>query len=193
MNYQNHPGISCTFSVPSMIEGLPFTDADECFGLGREMLVFMEPYLNVVPNGCALLLHAMERIKASGQPCIAQQVVLPHVEAFSSNFLLQTAGCIIRIIDDIIVILLLHLRMLLSGGPMLMLLCAIASLGVGQLRGRLGVGLLLLGVAGLGGIRVFHLLILIAPSSSLASVMDDVEHLPVCVVRRLPRYRHCIK
>jgi hypothetical protein len=61
---------------------------------------------------------------------------------------------------------------------MLLLLCAHAGLGVGLLlRGRLGVGLLLLVVARLGGIRVFHLPVLIAKSSSssFTSVMDDVE------------------
>ena len=121
------------------------------------MLVIMEPYMNVPSKDCALLLHVMERIKASSQPCITQQFILPHVEAFSSTLILWITGCIIRIIV-IAVLLLLHIRMLLSGGPMLLSLCAIAGLGLGLLCGRLGVGLLLVVVAELGGIRVFHLL-----------------------------------
>ena len=106
----------------------------------------------------------------------------PKIEAFSSTLLLWIADCIIRIIVvAVLLLLLLALRMLLSGVPMLPLLCAITGLGVGLLRGRLGIGLMLLIVAGLGGIRVFHLPVLIAPSSSLASVVDDVEHLLVHV------------
>ena len=107
--------------VPSMVEGLPLTVADQRVGVGREMLVFMEPYVNVPPKGCALLLRAMDRIEASGQPCIAQQLVLPHVEAFSSTLLLRIAGRIIRVIN-VAVLLLPLLRMLLSGCPMLLLL-----------------------------------------------------------------------
>ena len=40
--------------VPSMIERLSFTVADDCVGVGSEMHVFMQPYVNVVLNGCAL-------------------------------------------------------------------------------------------------------------------------------------------
>ena len=58
------------------------------------MLLFMEPCVNVGPKSCAILLCAMDQIEASGQPCIAQQLVLPHVEAFSSTLLLWITGCI---------------------------------------------------------------------------------------------------
>lgn len=147
----------------------------------------MEPYVNVPPKGCALFLCAMERIKASGQPYLAHHLVLPRVEAFSSSLLLWIIGCIIRIIVVVVTLLLLLLPigLLLSGGPMLMLMCAIADLGVHLLCGRLCVGLLLV-VVGLGDIPVFHLPVLIAPCPSPASVVDDVEHLPVCIVRLLP-------
>ena len=84
--------------VPSMVEGLPFTVADDRVEVGRGMLVFMEPCVKVPPKGCAVLLCAMDQINASGQPCIAQQLVLPHVEAFSSTLLLRITGCIIWII-----------------------------------------------------------------------------------------------
>ena len=36
-------GDSLLDGVPSMVEGLPFTVADGRVGVGREMLVFMEP------------------------------------------------------------------------------------------------------------------------------------------------------
>ena len=58
--------------VPSMFEGLWFTVTDDRIGVGCKMLMFMEPYVNVPTKGCALLLRVVERIKASGQPCIAQ-------------------------------------------------------------------------------------------------------------------------
>ena len=81
-----------------MIEGLPFPAADDHAIVGREMHVFMEPYLNVPPKGCALLLRAMDRINASGQPCVAQQLILLHVETFSFTLLLRIANCIVWII-----------------------------------------------------------------------------------------------
>ena len=109
--------------VPSMVEGLQFTVADNRVGVGREMLVFMEPYVNVLPKGYALFLRAMKRIEASGQPCIAQQLVLLHVEALSSTLLLQITGCIIWIIIlvvlPLLLLILLPLRLLLSSGPMM--------------------------------------------------------------------------
>ena len=58
--------------VSWMVEGLPFTIADDRVGVGREMLVFMEPSMNVGPKCCVLLLYVMDRIKANGQPCITQ-------------------------------------------------------------------------------------------------------------------------
>ena len=83
------------------------------------MLVFMEPRVNVGPKSCAILLHAMDRIEASGQPCIAQQLIIPHVKAFSSNPLVWIANEIIW------VIVLALLLLLLSSGPIL-LLCVCA-------------------------------------------------------------------
>ena len=74
--------------VPSMVDGLPLTVTNDRVRVGREMLVFMEPYVNVPPKGCALLLRAMDRITTGGQSCIAQQLFLPHVEDFSSTLLL---------------------------------------------------------------------------------------------------------
>ena len=71
--------------VPSMVEGLRFMVVDDRVGARGEMLVFVEPYVNVPPKGCALLIRAMDRIETSSQPCIAQQLVLPHVVAFSSS------------------------------------------------------------------------------------------------------------
>ena len=53
-------------SVPSMVVRLPLTVADDRIGVRHEMLVFMKPYVNVTPKGCALLLRAMDRINASG-------------------------------------------------------------------------------------------------------------------------------
>ena len=84
--------------VPSMVEGLLFMAANDRVGVAREMLVFMEPYMNVPPKGCALLPHAMDWINASGQPCIAQQLVLPHVQAFSPTLLLLITDYIIWIV-----------------------------------------------------------------------------------------------
>ena len=106
--------------VPSMVERLAFTIADDCVGAGREMPVFIEPYVNVSPKGSALLLCAMDKIEASGQPCITQQLVFPHIETFSSTPHLRIAGKIIRII---VLSVLLLMLLLLSGGPIL-LLCA---------------------------------------------------------------------
>ena len=142
--------------VPSMVEGLPLTVADQRVGVGREMLVLMEPYVNVPPKGCALLLRAMDRINASGQPCITQQLVLTHIEAFSSTPLLWIASIIIRII--ILAVLLL----LSSGGPLL--LCVHVLPGVGAI---LGVALMCarLGVSSrLGGLQFIHTPILIETS-----------------------------
>src|SRR4051812_44188232 len=97
-------GDSLLDGVPSMVDGLPLTVADQRGGVGRKMLMLMEPYVNVPPKGCSLLLRAMDRIEASGQPCTAQQLILLHIEAFSSTFLLRTAGCIIRIIVVAVVV-----------------------------------------------------------------------------------------
>ena len=58
--------------ITSMVEGFPFMVVDDHIGVGREILVFMEPCVNVPPKGCALMFRAMDRIKANGQPCIAQ-------------------------------------------------------------------------------------------------------------------------
>lgn len=58
--------------VPLMVEGLPFMVVDDLVGVGHEMLVFMEPYMNVPPKGGALLLRTMKRIKASSQSCLTQ-------------------------------------------------------------------------------------------------------------------------
>ena len=102
------------------------------------MLVFMEPYVNVIPKVCSLLPHAMDQIQASGQACITQQLVLPHVETFSYIPLLWITGKIIGIIVLALIFLLLLLP-LLSGGPN-RLLCD--CLAVGLLRARWGVGLL---------------------------------------------------
>ena len=68
-----------------MAQGLRFTVGDDRVIVGHKMFVFMEPSMNVGPKDCALLLSVMDQIEASSQPCIAQQFVLPHVEAFSST------------------------------------------------------------------------------------------------------------
>ena len=51
--------------VPSMVEGFPLKVVVPRVRVGREMLVLMEPYVNVTPEGGALLLRAMDKIEAS--------------------------------------------------------------------------------------------------------------------------------
>lgn len=58
--------------VPSMVERLRPTVVDEFVEVGFEMLVLMEPNMNVGPKCCALLLRALDQIDASGQPRITQ-------------------------------------------------------------------------------------------------------------------------
>ena len=137
------------------------------------MLVFMEPYVNVPPKGCALLLRAMDRIEASGQPCIAQQLVLPHVEAFSSTLLLRISSCISRIIVS---------PSSLSSSSLSLLWWRLfvgllhARLAVELLRARLGVGSGCRTTAPcLDGIQVIHLPVLTARAE--ANVHVSYVHL----------------
>ena len=67
--------------IPSMVEGFRFTAADDRVRVGREIR-------NQVWMLAQKLLRSMDRIEASSQPCIAQQLFFPHVEAFSSAPLL---------------------------------------------------------------------------------------------------------
>ena len=115
--------------LPSVVEGFPFTVADDRVRVGREMLGFMEPYVNVPSKGCALLLHAMDRINASCQPCITQQLVLPHVEAFSSTLLLRIASCIIWIIVVAVLLLLSNPSGCCSLAAQWCCYCCVSSLG----------------------------------------------------------------
>ena len=52
--------------VPSMVERLSPRTLDE-FVVADEILVLMEPSMNVSPKCCALLLRAMARIDARGE------------------------------------------------------------------------------------------------------------------------------
>lgn len=96
--------------VSSMVERLYPMTVYEFVDVGIKMLVLMEPNMDVDPK-CCLLLHAMDRINASAQAHITQQLVVPHVEAFSSILVL----CIDLIFIWIKVVVVVLLQLLLSG------------------------------------------------------------------------------
>mgnify|MGYP005845436403 CR=1 FL=1 len=57
-------GHNLLYGVPSMVEGLRFMVVDDRVGARGEMLVFVEPNVNVVPKCCAHFLRAMDHIRA---------------------------------------------------------------------------------------------------------------------------------